>query len=106
MSIRPDTHQGLVLLQILAGLSGILLSMAYTVIMTVKWGATLGKMACKVKIVTAEGLPLSWGRAFGRYFAEILSGCPTIFIGYIMAGFDDEKRSLHDRICNTRVIYK
>jgi uncharacterized RDD family membrane protein YckC len=27
-----------------------------------------------------------------------------LYIGYIMAGFDDEKRTLHDRICDTRVI--
>jgi hypothetical protein len=26
-------------------------------------------------------------------------------IGYIMAAFDDQKRALHDRICNTRVIH-
>ncbi len=26
-------------------------------------------------------------------------------IGFIIAGFDDQKRSLHDRICDTRVIY-
>ena len=25
-------------------------------------------------------------------------------IGYIMAGFDEQKRTLHDRICDTRVI--
>jgi len=24
--------------------------------------------------------------------------------GFIMAGFDDQKRTLHDRICDTRVI--
>jgi uncharacterized RDD family membrane protein YckC len=28
-----------------------------------------------------------------------------LMIGYIMAGFDPEKRALHDRICETRVIY-
>jgi len=25
--------------------------------------------------------------------------------GYIMAALDDEKRALHDRICDTRVVY-
>jgi hypothetical protein len=28
------------------------------------------------------------------------------YIGYIMVAFDQEKRSLHDHICNTRVVYK
>jgi uncharacterized RDD family membrane protein YckC len=35
----------------------------------------------------------------------IVSGI-ILLIGYIMAGFDDEKRALHDRVCDTRVIYK
>jgi uncharacterized RDD family membrane protein YckC len=28
----------------------------------------------------------------------------TLTIGYIMAAFDSQKRALHDRICDTRVI--
>jgi uncharacterized RDD family membrane protein YckC len=43
------------------------------------------------------------GRAFGRYFAKILSAI-ILGIGYIMVGFDSEKRGLHDMICDTRVI--
>jgi uncharacterized RDD family membrane protein YckC len=27
-----------------------------------------------------------------------------LYIGYIMAGFDSQKRALHDMICDTRVI--
>jgi uncharacterized RDD family membrane protein YckC len=66
-------------------------------------GATLGKMLMGVKVVTSTGGPISVGRAIGRYFAHILSGL-ILCIGYIMAAFDDEKRALHDHICNTRVI--
>ena len=36
---------------------------------------------------------------------QIVSGI-ILLIGYIIAGFDDEKRALHDRVCDTRVIYK
>ncbi len=70
-----------------------------------RWGATVGKMACGLKVVTAEGEPITYMRAFGRFWAFILSGL-ILYIGYFMAGFDDEKRSLHDRICSTRVIKK
>lgn len=70
-----------------------------------KYQATPGKIACGLKVVTAEGGHVSAWRAAGRYFAEILSSL-ILMIGYIMAAFDDEKRALHDRICNTRVIYK
>jgi uncharacterized RDD family membrane protein YckC len=68
-----------------------------------KYGATLGKMAAKIRVVTADGGKVSYGRATGRYFAKLLSAF-TCLIGFIMAAFDEEKRALHDRICNTRVI--
>ena len=68
-----------------------------------KYGATPGKMACKLKIVVSDGSPVSYMRAFGRHFAKWVSAM-ILFIGYIMAAFDDEKRALHDRICETRVI--
>jgi uncharacterized RDD family membrane protein YckC len=70
-----------------------------------KYGATPGKMACKLIVVDANGAPVTYGRAFGRGFAEIVSRM-TCNIGYIIAAFDKEKRSLHDHICSTRVIYK
>ncbi|QOX80756.1 zinc-ribbon domain-containing protein [Trichlorobacter lovleyi] len=70
-----------------------------------KYQATPGKLACGLKVVTADGDKISAGRAVGRYFAEMLSGM-ILLIGYIMAAFDDEKRTLHDRICNTRVVFK
>jgi uncharacterized RDD family membrane protein YckC len=70
-----------------------------------KFGATPGKMACKLRVITAEGAPVSYARALGRYFSKLVSYL-TCSIGFIIAGFDDEKRALHDRMCNTRVIYK
>lgn len=76
---------------------------AYTTFFLGKFSATPGKMACGLKVVTADGQSISYLRAFGRYFAEIVSA--LIFcIGYIIAAFDYEKRTLHDRICTTRVI--
>ena len=78
-------------------------NVAYGTFFLGKFGATPGKMACKIKVVRADGSPLTYGRACGRVFGEILSGV-TCSIGYIMAAFDEEKRSLHDRICDTRVI--
>lgn len=81
----------------------VLAAMAYTVFFLYRFGATPGKMLLKIRVVRADGDHLSLGRCFGRYFAEILSGL-ICGIGYIMAAFDDEKRALHDRICDTRVI--
>ena len=75
----------------------------YTTLMHGKYGATVGKMACGLKVVQPDAAPISYGRAFGRAWAELLSGF-ICYIGYIIAGFDSEKRSLHDHIANTRVI--
>ena len=75
----------------------------YMVFFNGRFGATPGKMALGLKIVRADGSPISYARAFGRYFAKILSAI-ILLIGFMMAGWDPEKRALHDRICDTRVI--
>jgi uncharacterized RDD family membrane protein YckC len=79
------------------------LGASYEAFFLVKYGATPGKMAIGVKVLRPDGSMLTVGRAFGRYFAKMLSGM-IMYVGYIMAGFDDQKRALHDRICDTRVV--
>lgn len=75
----------------------------YEITLTTMKGATLGKMALGLKVVRPDGSGISAGRSAGRFFGTWLSGV-ILCIGYIIAGFDDEKRSLHDRLCDTRVI--
>lgn len=65
-------------------------------------GASVGKLAMGLRVRTPEGKDIGFGRALGRTAAEILSGC-LLYIGYLMALFDDERRTLHDRIAGTRV---
>lgn len=105
-SQQPNSFGEIAAIQSLSMGLGLLIGLAYTTFFLGKYGATPGKMAVKIKVVGADGSKLTYGRAAGRFFAEILSGCPTLMIGYIMAAFDQEKRALHDRICGTRVIYK
>jgi uncharacterized RDD family membrane protein YckC len=83
---------------------GIALGAAYEVYFLSAHGATPGKMALGLRVIRADGGPISPMLALGRHFALWLSGF-ILMIGYIMAGFDPEKRALHDRICETRVIY-
>ncbi|MEJ2167836.1 MAG: RDD family protein [Desulfobacterales bacterium] len=70
-----------------------------------KYGATPGKMACSLKVVVEDGSRVTFLRAMGRHFAKWLSSM-ILLIGFIMAAFDDQKRTLHDRICETRVVRK
>jgi uncharacterized RDD family membrane protein YckC len=85
-----------------AGVS-MVVAAVYQIFFLGKFGATPGKMALRLRVVTPTGGKISYARACGRYFAEILSSI-ILCIGYIMAAFDDQKRALHDYICNTRVI--
>jgi len=85
-------------------LIGLAIGVAYDVYFLSAHGATPGKMALGLRVIRADGGPISPMLALARHFAEWISGI-IFLIGYIMAAFDPEKRALHDRICETRVIY-
>ena len=81
-----------------------LLGVLYFVIATYNTGTTFGKWLLKLKVVSSNNtkpsfLDLVYRETIGRYLSSI------IFIGYIIIPFDSEKRGLHDRLCDTRVIY-
>jgi len=57
---------------------------AYTTYFLGRFGATPGKMVCRLWVVTPQAKPISYLRAFGRYFAEMLSGL-TLGIAYLLA---------------------
>ena len=72
------------------------------------WGwksATPGKMALGLKIVTAQGGKLTWGKAILRYVGYFVSGI-ILGIGYLMVFFTENKKGLHDMIAGTRVVKK
>jgi uncharacterized RDD family membrane protein YckC len=102
---NPNQMGGVLALQLVLIFIQMAIAITYETVMIGKYGATLGKMACKIQVITADGGKVSYMRALGRYFAKLLSSMICL-IGYIMAFFDDEKRALHDRICNTRVVLK
>ena len=82
-----------------------LFGVAYDVAFLWRLGATPGKLALGMRVIVpgSKNPRLSLGKAFGRHFAQYVTGL-TVFVGYLMALFDSERQTLHDRICNTRVI--
>ena len=66
--------------------------------------ATLGKMAVGIKVGDEFGNRISFGNALGRYFAKLVSVI-TLFIGFMMVGWDAKKQGLHDKIAGTYVFY-
>ncbi len=90
-----------------------LLQACYEILMLKYKSATLGKMACGLTVIRPDGQSLGWGVCFGRFFMwnVVTSGIPYIntvlmLVSSIMLGADDEKRAMHDRACNTRVVHK
>lgn len=84
----------------------------YEILMLKYRSATVGKIACGLKVIRPGGNGLSWGVCFGRFFMwnVVTSSIPYLnsilmLVSSIMLGVDNEKRALHDRVCDTRVIY-
>ena len=65
--------------------------------------ATLGKMALGIRVTDLDGNRIGFGRATGRFFAEILSVL-TLGIGFVMAAFTERRQALHDIIAGTLVM--
>lgn len=103
-SMSSDTaNPAIGLLIALLYLLSIAIPMAYETYFIGKMGQTPGKMVCGIKVVRSDGDSLTYLRAFGRHWAKYLSYL-ICYIGVIIVAFDDEKRGLHDHICDTRVI--
>ena len=69
-----------------------------------KQGQTLGKMVMRIRVVRADGSPITAGQAWGRTGMRlVLEGCISL-IDYIPAFFTKEKTTLHDMVSSTRVV--
>jgi len=68
-----------------------------------KYGGTPGKLILGLRIVDEHGGPVGYSTAVKRYLATILSAL-TFGIGYLIAAWDSEKKTLHDILVRTRVV--
>lgn len=74
--------------------------------LSMKNGQTVGKMALRLRVVRPDGSPIStgqaWGRAAMRLVFTVLS-CLAL-VDYIPFFFTEEKTTLHDMVAGTRVV--
>ncbi len=82
-----------------------LLPLAYFVGFWAIWGATPGMRLLGLSIERPDGTRIGPGRAIARYFAALLS-LALLGVGLIMAGLREDKRGLHDLICDTVVVQR
>jgi uncharacterized RDD family membrane protein YckC len=71
--------------------------------LSMKNGQTVGKMALRLRVVRPDGSPISTGQAWGRAAMRLVLGCLAI-VDYIPYFFTDEKTTLHDMVAGTRVV--
>lgn len=76
---------------------------AYFVWMVGTYGATIGKMVLKLKIVKENGKRVSYSDALLRELASYLS-LFVLGIGFLSIGWDPRKQGWHDKIAKTIVI--
>ena len=66
-------------------------------------GATVGKRAMGIRVVSMEGRPIGFGTATGRFLGNLIT-LFTFFIGYLMMLFNARNQCLHDILTSTVVV--
>ncbi len=84
-------------------LSSIVLPVSYFTLCEGAFGQTLGKRLFGIAVVSAEGQPISYGRAFARLLTLPYSLLPA-GLGLLWSALPPNKRAWHDYISATRVI--
>jgi len=68
------------------------------------YGASLGKIAVKIKVVSMwDGERPEWGASFNRAVFRIISEM-IFYLGFIWAMFDPNNQAWHDRSAKTIVV--
>jgi uncharacterized RDD family membrane protein YckC len=83
---------------------GLLIMVVYFVICWAVWQRTLGYRVLGLRLVKADGTPVTWGTSVIRGLMFVVSSIP-LGLGLIWAGFNREKQGWHDKAAGTYVIY-
>lgn len=67
-------------------------------------GQTVGKMILALRVVSADGRPLSWRRMLGRGTVGYVLSAAPLGLGFIWAWWDPEHQGWHDKIFSTYVV--
>jgi uncharacterized RDD family membrane protein YckC len=81
-----------------------LLALFYAAYFTGTTGQTPGKLVAGLRVVDASGRPPGYLRAMARALVGLL-GTGLVGLGLVPMAFDPAARTLHDRLCRTRVVH-
>ena len=77
----------------------------YFTVLVAAWSTTLGKIIFGLRVVRNDGSKIGIGRAFARCLLYTVSFL-ILGIGFLMIAFRQDKRGLHDLICDTKVVHR
>ncbi len=78
----------------------------YYLVMEAMWGATLGKMALKLRIVHIDNSPISWSEALIRTLLRLVDGLFGYILGAIIINNSFRHQRLGDMAAKTVIIRK
>ena len=88
----------------LLGFAGYIAILVWLMLMEAgPYGQTPGKAMMGIRVINTRGQLLTKGASVGRYFAKTLSALPC-YLGLLWPLWDQERRTFHDMILETRVI--
>lgn len=76
---------------------------AYFIGFWTRGGQTLAMKTWRIRLVRADGGPLTWARALHRYVLSLLSFF-AVGLGFAWALFDRDRQFLHDRLAGTALV--
>ncbi len=84
---------------------GVIIYFGYFIVMEAMWGATVGKMALRLRVVKTDGSPISWSESVIRNLLRIVDALPTAYlVGAILVWTSPLRQRLGDRAAKTVVV--
>jgi uncharacterized RDD family membrane protein YckC len=104
-SQKPPNHMIFLLIEGVVFIVAVTASVLYEGLMLRSSGQTIGKKLMHIKVVSAEGGPVSSGQAFGRAgVRQALGFVPCVGLADYLVAFGEQRTCLHDMASRTRVI--
>ena len=84
-----------------------IIPLLYYIVMEAMMGATLGKMALGIRVVSLDGSSIGWGQSIVRNLLRIVDSLPYIvpyLLGAILIWTSSTRQRLGDRVAKTVVV--
>jgi uncharacterized RDD family membrane protein YckC len=86
-------------------LIGLVLCLAYFILLEGLWGATLGKLATNLRVVReSDGEAIDWSAAIIRNLLRVIDGLVLYILGFIVICLTRKRQRLGDLVAGTVVV--